>query len=332
MQRKPFKAGHSRGCGLCALGAKMVLFVTGLCHRHCWYCPLSEERSGRDRAFANDRPVGGPEDILAEARLMDALGTSITGGEPLLVPDRVARFCTLLKETFGEEHHVHLYTGMAPARDLLRPLAGLVDEIRFHPPREDWAAILSSPYARSVEAARDLGFAVGVEVPALKGLPGLAAILPLVDFLNVNELEWGGINAEEMRRRGFVPADDLHNAVQGSHRWARELTHREKVHWCSSKYKDAVQLRERLKRIAGRTARPFDEVTGDGTIVYGVVEPGGLVAPGRLGLAGGSYEECDGKIELSWRVLRKKANRFPGKKYIVERYPNRGVVLEVIPL
>jgi pyruvate formate-lyase activating enzyme-like uncharacterized protein len=323
---------YSRGCELCARGAKMVLFVTGLCHRRCWYCPLSEERSGRDLAYANDRPVEGPGDVLAEARLMDALGTSITGGEPFLVPDRVGRFCTVLKETFGEEHHIHLYTGMAPTAELLRPLAGLVDEIRLHPPQEDWKGILASPYARSIAAARELGFAVGIEVPALKGLPDLAEILPLVDFLNVNELEWGGINAEEMRKRGLVPVDGLHNAVQGSRRWAKDLPHRKKVHWCSSRYKDAVQLRERLKRIAGRTARPFDEVTGDGTVIYGVIEPEGIPAPGRLNLAGGSYEEREGRIELSWKALRNQAKRIPGKKYIVERYPNRGVVVEVIPL
>ena len=310
----------------------MVLFVTGLCHRRCWYCPLSEERSGRDLAFANDRPVEGPEEILAEARLMGALGSSITGGEPLLVPDRVARFCAVLKESFGEEHHIHLYTGMAPTGALLRPLAGLVDEIRLHPPQEDWRAIAASPYARSIEVARDLGFTVGIEVPALKGLPDLATILPLVDFLNINELEWGGINAGEMRKRGLAPADNLHNAVQGSRRWAKDLTHRKKVRWCSSRYKDAIQLRERLKRIAERTARPFDEVTGDGTVVYGVLEPEGPLAPGRLGLAGGSYEECEGRIELSWKALRKQAKRLPGRKYIVERYPNRGVVVEVIPL
>ncbi|MDD1662764.1 MAG: radical SAM protein [Methanomicrobiales archaeon] len=323
---------YSRGCELCARGAKMVLFVTGLCHRRCWYCPLSEERSGRDQAFANDRPVEGPEEILAEARLMGALGSSITGGEPLLVPDRVARFCAVLKESFGEEHHIHLYTGMAPTGALLRPLAGLVDEIRLHPPQEDWRAIAASPYARSIEVARDLGFTVGIEVPALKGLPDLATILPLVDFLNINELEWGGINAGEMRKRGLAPADNLHNAVQGSRRWAKDLTHRKKVRWCSSRYKDAIQLRERLKRIAERTARPFDEVTGDGTVVYGVLEPEGPLAPGRLGLAGGSYEECEGRIELSWKALRKQAKRLPGRKYIVERYPNRGVVVEVIPL
>ncbi|HXW98345.1 MAG TPA: radical SAM protein, partial [Methanomicrobiales archaeon] len=300
---------HSRGCELCSQGAKMVLFVTGLCHRRCWYCPLSEERSGRDLVFANDRPVEKPEEFLDEARTMGALGTSITGGEPFLVPERVARFCSILKENFGRDHHIHLYTGMAPTEEMLAPLAGLVDEIRLHPPQESWRDILGSPFARSVEAARSLGFAVGIEVPALRGLPRLAEILPMVDFLNINELEWGGINAEEMRRRGLTPVDGIHNAVKGCQRWAGDLTHREKVYWCSSRSKDSVQLRERLKRIAARTARSFDEVTGDGTVLYGVIEPDGPVDPGRIGLREGSYEACEGHIELSWRALRKRAAR-----------------------
>lgn len=310
----------------------MVLFVTGLCHRRCWYCPLSPERSGQDRVYANDRPVNAPEDLLEEARMMGALGTSITGGEPFVVPDRVALFCAVLKETFGKEHHIHLYTGVAPSREMLVPLIGLVDEIRLHPPHEAWPEILASPYARSLETARSLGFTAGIEVPALPGLPALAEILPLADFLNINELEWGGLNADEMRSRGYAPADSLHNAVKGSRRWARDLPHRNKVYWCSSRSKDAIQLRERLKRIAARTARPFDEITGDGTILYGVLEPDPLLPPDHLGLREGSYEECEGCIELSWKALRKRAKSLPGKKYIIERYPNRGVVVEVTPL
>jgi pyruvate formate-lyase activating enzyme-like uncharacterized protein len=207
-----------------------------------------------------------------------------------------------------------------------------VDEIRLHPPQETWAGILASPYARSLETARSLGFSAGIEVPALPGLPALGEILPLVDFLNVNELEWGGINAGEMRRRGFTPEDGLHNAVKGCRRWARDLLHREKVRWCSSRFKDAVQLRERLKRIAARTARPFDEVTGDGTVRYGVLEPERPSPPHLLGLGEGDYEVRDGRIELSWRALRRRGKGLRGRKYIVERYPNRGVVVEVTPL
>src|SRR3990172_2095039 len=32
------------GCRQCTDGAKMVLFVTGLCSFHCFYCPVSDEK------------------------------------------------------------------------------------------------------------------------------------------------------------------------------------------------------------------------------------------------------------------------------------------------
>ena len=47
---------------------------------------------------------------------MSALGTGITGGEPLMKLDLMLHYIRLLKETFGEEHHIHLYTGIAPSQ------------------------------------------------------------------------------------------------------------------------------------------------------------------------------------------------------------------------
>ena len=84
----------SEGCKLCYQGAKLVLFISGLCDRTCWYCPLSEERKDVDVIFANDQKVTTPEEAIEEAEIMDALGTGVTGGEPLLVIERVVEFCT----------------------------------------------------------------------------------------------------------------------------------------------------------------------------------------------------------------------------------------------
>jgi pyruvate formate-lyase activating enzyme-like uncharacterized protein len=95
----------------------------------------------------------------------------------------------MLKEHFGKEHHIHLYTAQAPSEDELVRMQGLVDEIRLHPPRECWENILCSDFIRSAERARELGFSIGIEVPALPGLDLLAPALPYVDFLNINELE-----------------------------------------------------------------------------------------------------------------------------------------------
>ena len=33
-----------KGCQMCVKGQKLVLFVTGLCPRKCFYCPISEKK------------------------------------------------------------------------------------------------------------------------------------------------------------------------------------------------------------------------------------------------------------------------------------------------
>jgi pyruvate formate-lyase activating enzyme-like uncharacterized protein len=137
-----------------------------------------------------------------------------------------------------------------------------------------------------------------------------------------------------MRARGLCLADPLGNAVAGAREWAEPLLGDAKVRFCSSGFKDAVQLRERLVRVARNTARPFDEVTGDGTVVYGRVSAGDGVgsAVAALGLEDGEYAVVDGALELGWERLAAGRDEVAGEKAIVERYPNRGMVVEVIPL
>lgn len=327
----------SQGCILCHQGAKMVLFVTGRCHRSCWYCPLSSERKGTDTVYANEHPVDIPAQIIEVAESMSALGTGVTGGEPLLVLDKVTEYCRMLKEHFGAEHQIHLYTAKAPTSEDLTAMQGLVDEIRLHPPHECWDHILDTAYLKSAQRAKAMGFDIGFEVPALPGLELLIPALPYLDFLNINELEWGDTNAYQMRERGYELADDLHNAIDGAKGWAEKLIQHDKVHWCSSAFKDSVQLRERLKRIAQNTARPFDEITGDGTIVYGVFEP----ASGSTGTTAqaiaarfepDSFVIFPDRIEMAWWLLEKHSDELDGTRYVIERYPNGGMVVEKTPL
>ncbi|OPX71458.1 MAG: hypothetical protein A4E40_00757 [Methanoregulaceae archaeon PtaU1.Bin059] len=322
----------STGCVLCHQGAKMVLFLSGLCPRSCWYCPLSKERKERDVIYANERRIHTPEEAASVARLMSALGTGITGGEPLSVPQRLQEYARFLKREFGNSHHIHLYTGMAPAREDLSGLVGLVDEIRMHPPQEIWDRIVDTPYMEAAHNARVLGFSVGFEVPSLPGIDSLESMLPFLDFMNINELEWGETNAVAMRERRMVLDDGVHNAVSGARGWARRLTGHPKVHWCSSRFKDSVQLRKRLLRVAKNTARPFDQITRDGTILYGLLENEGVVPALFHQLEPDMYEEKDGAFETAWWVLTEFGNQIEGKKTIIERYPDRGLVVEVTPI
>jgi hypothetical protein len=320
------------GCTFCHEGAKMVLFITGVCSHACWYCPLSRERKGKDHVYANEHLVSSPDEAVAEAKNMSAMGTGITGGEPFERLERVISYASRLKKEFGQEHHIHLYTSCAPSEKELSDLFGLIDEIRMHPPVECWGEIEKSEYIRSAKSAAGMGFEVGFEVPALPEIDLLIPALPYLDFLNINELEWGETNAPEMRRRELIPEDSVHNAVEGARAWCRNICRYEKVYFCSSAFKDSVQLRKRLIRIAENTARAFDEISDDGTIIYGRIEGTSFIPAAVRQLGPEMFEERDGALETVWWILAEKGNEIEGKKTIVERYPNRGIIVEVTPV
>ncbi|WP_370572365.1 radical SAM protein [Methanomethylovorans sp.] len=335
----------SRGCKLCQEGAKMVLFVTGICGKNCFYCPISNERKA-DVTFANERLVRSDNDIIEEARQMGALGTGITGGEPLLKPEKVLRYIELLKSEFGKQHHIHLYTALPLDEGLLEKLAfaGL-DEIRFHPPAAIWNDNIGN-YANSIKKAMHIGMEAGLEIPAIEGATEVSRTAnELGCFLNLNELEFSDTNSEAMKLRGYRLRNEISNAVAGSYAIGMEILQTtEKGHLCTSRYKDAVQLRRRLLRIAERAAREFHQVTEDGTLIYGVITCNGgensaqrmtdlllllgvpeelfLVDKQEIHIAAWILEEI--KIEVAADAK---------EMCIIERYPfPGGMVVEKIPL
>ena len=329
----------AEGCRLCYRGAKMVLFVTGKCGKDCYYCPVSNERQGKDIVFANERQVRTDRDVIEEAESMDALGTSITGGEPLLEPGRVLHYIRLLKERFGTSHHIHLYTASAPGDEILGALkeAGL-DEIRFHPPPHVWVTINTSPYRRSIITASKLGISTGIEIPSIAAdYTSLLSLLEEVDgFLNLNELEFSETNADELKLRGHELVDDISSGVVGSSDVAESL-HGSKLHFCSSAFKDAVQLRERFKRIARRCARDFDEVTDDGTLVYAVIKGERALDILKDACVTEDMYSFGGRgIETAWWIaddLKDELKEAGCYVSVIERHPMKnGLVVERTPL
>ncbi|MBW6517429.1 MAG: radical SAM protein [ANME-2 cluster archaeon] len=331
------------GCTFCRDGAKMVLFVTGLCHRDCFYCPISEEKRQNDVTFANERPVLSDEDILCEARSMRAQGTGITGGEPLLMLERVLGYIRLLKGEFGPGHHIHLYTADIPSRETLGQLhsAGL-DEIRFHPDMDTWDRLEGGDYAASIEEAKKVGMDVGIEIPSLPGAQHVADFALEHDiFINLNELEVSLTNLQAMDQQGFSTVNDEGCAVAGSRENAQAIVENCSglhVHFCSSSFKDRVQLRKRLLRTAQTIAREFDEVTPDGTLLYGVVKGKAEGITGlleHLDVPGNLYECTRGRIELGWWVLEDIADEIASgfSAWYEECYPTYGrMVVEKTPL
>jgi pyruvate formate-lyase activating enzyme-like uncharacterized protein len=266
------------GCRLCTLGAKLVLFVTGRCGRKCYYCPLSPERKGVDGTYANERPVNRDEDIIEEARLMDALGTGLTGGDPLIVPDRTLKLLSMLKSEFGADHHIHLYTASSsvPTSLLSRLSKTGLNELRFH---------ASKRHGKVLSKAVSTGLKVGVEIPSIPGTAREMKEVALMadscgaSFLNLNELEMCETTSEAFGKRGLKVVGDNSMAIGGSIEEALgvaefcEAKTSLDVHVCPSGLKDSVQLKNRLGRRAKRVRKPYESIDEDNLLVKAVVTP-----------------------------------------------------------
>jgi len=180
------------------------------------------------------------------------------------------------------------------------------------------------------------GMKVGFEVPSLPGeedrterLISFAEDIGL-DFVNLNELELSEGNWSRLQERGLEVRDEVSAAIVGSEEAALRRLGRERempVHYCSSRFKDTVQLRRRIKRRARRVARPSDVITDEGTLLKGVAEGPMDEIVGVLRDEYGVpehliYRDNEKKrIEVAPWVLEKIAHQLPYATFLVEEYP-----------
>ena len=292
IQKTPFKSykirGLAKGCNQRVKGEKLVMYITGICNRGCFYCPLSEQKSGKDVVFANEWDTGFEKGelndeqfdiIVKEAELTEAKGCGITGGDPLLVNERTCKVIKKLKKRFGDEFHIHLYTSLKniteeKLNDLYK--AGL-DEIRFHPDfnnEKEWSKI---------DLASKFDWDIGVEIPVIPEFEEqtkkmIDFLNKKIKFLNLNELELSDTNACHLTEHGYVSKNDLSYGVKGSEALAIKLMqyvldkgHGFKVHYCTCALKDGIQMANRIKKRAKNVAHKFDKITKEGMLIRGVI-------------------------------------------------------------
>ncbi|WP_069807515.1 radical SAM protein [Vulcanisaeta thermophila] len=265
-----------RGCRECLLGVKSVLFITGVCPLNCFYCPVSRERFGRDVMFINDRPVVNyPGDIIDEIDRVGGHGLAITGGDPVMVVDRVVEVVRLLKGIYGEGFHIHMYTHVLNLNKRAVDLLGSsgIDEIRIH-------AINKGQLMGRLDLVRALSKSVdlGLEVPALPGFEdnilGVVEVLAgegLIGFVNINELDVSPANIDKLVGMGYRvnPGGFVEGSFEVGVKLAGEIRRRWpwlNVNVCTSKSKDIAQIGSRLFRYNMRISGGGEYVLDDGTV------------------------------------------------------------------
>jgi pyruvate formate-lyase activating enzyme-like uncharacterized protein len=187
--------------------------------------------------------------------------------------------CRELKRAFGPNHHIHLYTSIPFKPEVAEQLADAgLDEIRFHLLNLDY-----DRYVETMQACRDAGIYVGIELPCepdqeerlhelieeMRNGPAL--------FLNLNELEITVGNYDNMEVRGFNLSSEITAGAEGSGELARALHAKVTpdygfmVKYCTASYKDSGQLRRRFLRRGEHTISPHEQMTEDGTMVFGAI-------------------------------------------------------------
>ena len=260
----------ARGCELCLLGAKSVVFITGLCPLDCFYCPVGTDRFGKDVMYVNDVPVDSLEKVPQIIAEYASDGVAITGGDPAVVSHRVKQLAELLKNEFGENFHIHIYTHILNLNSERVSLlaSSPIDEIRIH-------AISKSQVTGREKYFRLLaatGKAVGLEIPALPGfeeqlIKTIKAVENYISFVNINELDVSESNIDRLRQLGYKTNGlNINRSLETARKIASAIS--TSVHICSGRSKDLIQIGSRIYRHAMTTAKPNEYVQDDGTVLY----------------------------------------------------------------
>jgi pyruvate formate-lyase activating enzyme-like uncharacterized protein len=191
------------GCKPCLSGKGTNLYVTGLCTRDCFFCFNQKPR--KDETVVHGIPVKHPEEAADIVARFGLRSVGLSGGEPLMFPDRVLRLIKTLK-AMNPAPLVDLYTNgdRADAEVLYRLKAAGLDGIRFDAAARDYDL---TPIA----LARDFFDEVAVEIPVVPDdLPRLKLMVLELDrlevpFLNIHELFLCAENQTRVLAKGEKP-------------------------------------------------------------------------------------------------------------------------------
>ena len=353
----------SPACEMCSHGSKMVLLITGICSSKCYYCPLSFEKFGKDRIFADEwelKDESNTDILIKEAEYIKAEGAGITGGDPLVVWKRTKNFISLLKKNFGDKFHIHLYTsGLKNSKYIDDLVSAGLDEIRFHPSHEYWSSMDKNPIRKVIYDTLKTNVDVAIEIPVIPEMKNdILSLITWADdigikWINLNELEFSEKNVDNFNLKNYETKNDISSAVKNSQVTAYEILSKFDdeeldigIHYCSCSFKDGIQLRNRIIRRAKSIVKNHELISEDGTLIKGVLPIDDFENLDKvLSYLREEYRISDKnifinfkkkRIEMDFLTLNKIAEsllKIGIKSYLIEEYPTVDELeVEKIPL
>lgn len=277
-ESKPYYRGMSPGCLICGEGYWSCIWINGLCPANCFYCPQDRKMQKERSPITVDRKNGlvfeNPDDYVDYLKMFGFKGVGFSGGEPLLVLDKLLSFIEKIKHKFGKEMYVWMYTnGKLVNEDKLNKLknAGL-DEIRFNISAFDYDT-------QCLELATKFINTVTVEVPAIPEDFELMKkrILDMqnigVRYLNLHQLFPTGYNYKSYLKRKYTFLRSPAFAILESEitalnliKYAADSNLNLPINYCSLIFKRRFQSRGHRRRAAPFAIKPFENETDLGYI------------------------------------------------------------------
>ena len=268
MQSKVHIGELSPGCLICGEGYWSCMFINGLCTAHCFYCPqdreIKEERLPKEDIYFNDA-----KHYIAYLEKFNFKGVGFSGGEPLLVFDKLLTYIEKIRERFGKSMYLWIYTnGDLVTKDkLIRLNKSGIDEIRFN--------ISANNYdLRPVELAVNIIDTVIVEIPSIpedyetvkRCLTKMQKIG--VRHLNIHQLQATQYNYKNLIDRGYTflhyhnpPIFESEMSALKLIRYALDNKIGLPINYCSSGYKERFQGEGARARKAYLIKKDFEELT-----------------------------------------------------------------------
>jgi pyruvate formate-lyase activating enzyme-like uncharacterized protein len=316
--------GIANGCKYCVKGEKLVLFISGVCKRNCYYCSLSNKRKNKDIIWLNERASKSPKDAIIEAIDSNATSAGITGGDPFLFMNRTIKFAKALKHKFGKSFHIHIYLPTKYlSKSKLEKLSHYIDEVRFHPE----FLINNNPYIINKDIKK-IKLAslfwkkqdIGIELPMIPEkkkeiLNFILKVTPYIGFVNLNELEISETNFNIMTKKykfnetGYVIKNSKKTGI-----WVlkeiKKSKSKLKIHFCTAELKNNFQFKNRLKR---HKILQYGKKTSDGLVKY-------LVSYKKPEFGKYYYDKSKKRYLLSQELAKKLlTNNF--KVFLIEEFP-----------
>lgn len=204
---KPHNGPLSPGCIICSKGKWACVYITKKCTTDCFFCPQAREHGEESTPKANGVTFNDPLDFVAYINTFGIEGVGFSGGEPLLVANRLLAFTDTIRQHLGYKYYIWMYTnGHLVDKEILKQLKSSgINEIRFDIYATGYRlepVILATRYIENVT----------VEIPAIPEDINILkdCLLPLkkagVRFLNLHQIILSKHNYTSFLTRDYIYA------------------------------------------------------------------------------------------------------------------------------